>query len=192
MTCYGQLVDLMNIPTRTTPRLFLRPFGLSDAEALHRILSQPGVLLYFPNQTPPELGRVERMINFQLEHWQLHGFGWWAIEDKETSRFIGWSGLQFLPETDEVEIAYLLDRDSWGRGLATEAARSGLMFGFDQTGQDEIVGIVHPDNIGSKRVLEKLGLQFTDRKIYFGMDCMRYSLAAAEFQNQRKQQEENV
>lgn len=182
----------MDIPTRVTSRLYLRPFELSDSEVLYRILGQPGILLHFPNPSPPGLARVQRMINFQLDHWQKYGFGWWAIQEKETSRFIGWSGLQYLPETHEVEIAYLLDRDYWGRGLATEAARSGLRFGFDETGQNEIVGIVHPDNKGSIKVLEKLGMRFTDRREYFGMDCLRYSLEATDFQNHHRKQDKNV
>ncbi len=181
----------MNIPTRITPRLYLRPFELSDSEALHRIMGQPGVLQYFPNPSLPDLGRVQRLINFQLDHWQKHGYGWWAIQDKGTSGFIGWSGLQYLPDTDEVEIAYLLDRDYWGCGLATEAARSGIMFGFEKTGQEEIVGIVHPENGASIRVLEKLGMLFSARKVYFGMDCLRYSLWVADFLK-HGQQEENA
>jgi len=181
----------MIIPTVITPRLYLRPFELSDSEALHRIMGQPGVLRYFPNPSQPDLGRVQRLINFQLDHWQEHGFGWWAIQDKRTSAFIGWSGLQYLPDTDEVEIAYLLDRDYWGRGLATEAARSGIVFGFEKTGQEEIVGIVHPENGASIGVLEKLGMRFTVRKMYFGMDCLRYSLGVANFPI-HGQQEENA
>lgn len=173
----------MEIPTRYTSRLTLRPLKPSDAEALHRILGQPGILSFFPNPSPPELARVKRMIDFQLDHWQKNGHGWWAVQETQTSRFIGWSGLQYLPETDEVEIAYLLDREKWGFGLATEAAVSGLEYGFYETGQTEIVGIVHPDNRASKRVLEKLGMTFTERKPYFGMDCLRYSLNARDFKS---------
>lgn len=182
----------MNIPTVVTARLYLRPLDLSDSDALHQILGQPEVLLHFPNPYPPEKDRVQRMIYFQLDHWQKYGFGWWAVQDQKTSNFIGWSGLQYLPETDEVEIAYLLGRDYWGRGLATEAARSGLKFGFEKTNQSEIVGIVHPENIGSIKVLEKLGMRFTVRKEYFGMVCLRYSLVAADFQNRHGKHEKHT
>ena len=177
----------MAIPTRKTERLTLRSFTMSDANPLHHIMGQPDMMRYFPNSIPPELDRVERLINFQLGHWEKYGYGWWAIEEieeveeKVNGRFIGWAGLQFLPDTDEVEIAYMLDRDYWGHGLATEAANEGLRYGFEQLNVDEIVGIVHPENDASIRVIKKLGMTFDVRKPYFGMDCFRYALTAEKF-----------
>jgi ribosomal-protein-alanine N-acetyltransferase len=174
----------MVIPTRNSERLTLRPFVEADAVPLQRIMGQPDMLQYFPNSNPPEIDRVERLINYQLEHWEQYGYGWWAIEfveEKETRPFIGWAGLQYLPDTDEVEVAYMLGRDYWGRGLATEVAREALEYGFEQLKEHEIVGIVHPENIASIRVIEKLGMSFDIRKPYFGMDCFRYALTAEEF-----------
>jgi ribosomal-protein-alanine N-acetyltransferase len=175
----------MVIPIQNSERLTLRSFTGSDAIPLHRIMGQSQILRYFPNSTPPELDRVERLVNFQLEHWEQYGYGWWAIdviEEKEIGRFIGWAGLQFLPDTDEVEVAYMLERDYWGRGLATEAANEALRYGFDQLKVDEIVGIVHPENAASIRVIEKLGMVFDTRKPYFGMDCFRYVLTVDKFE----------
>jgi ribosomal-protein-alanine N-acetyltransferase len=174
----------MVIPIQNSERLTLRSFTGSDAIPLHRIMGQSQILRYFSNSTPPELDRVERLVYFQLEHWEQYGYGWWAIdvlEEKEIGRFIGWAGLQFLSDTDEVEVAYMLDRDYWGRGLATEAANEALRYGFDQLKVDEIVGIVHPENAASIRVIEKLGMVFDTRKPYFGMDCFRYVLTAEKY-----------
>ena len=177
----------MAIPTRKTERLTLRSFTGSDAILLHRIMGQPDMLRFFPNSTPPEVDRVERLVNFQLAHWEEYGYGWWAIEkvevveEKEKGHFIGWAGLQFLPDTDEVEVAYMLDKNYWGRGLATEAANEGLRYGFEQLKVNEIVGIVHPENAASIRVIEKMGMTFDVRKPYFGMDCFRYVLTAEKF-----------
>ena len=94
---------------------------------------------------------------------------------------IGWCGLQYLPNTDETEIAYLLDRAVWGQGLATEAARAALRFGFDTQNLDRIIAIVHPDNLGSQKVALKAGLAFVDRTRYFQMDCFRYALDAESY-----------
>jgi ribosomal-protein-alanine N-acetyltransferase len=177
---------IMVIPTHHSERLTLRSFTGSDAIPLHLIMDQPEMLRYFPNSKPPELDRVKRMISFQWEHWEKYGYGWWAMEvaeKKEKGRFIGWAGLQFLPDTDEVEVAYMLDRNFWGHGLATEAANEGLLFGFEQLKVDEIVGIVHPENAASIRVIEKLGMTYDLRKPYFGMDCFRYALTAAEYKS---------
>lgn len=164
----------MSTPVIKTPRLKLRPFSLDDAEDLHQILYTPGVLQYYPSSDPPDLDRVQKLVQRQIEHWKEHDFGWWAVEPLSDHGLIGWSGLQYLPETDEIEIGYLLSKDFWGKGLATESARAGIDYGFDQLGIAEIIGIVHPDHIASQRVLEKIGLKFQERSVYFGMDCFKY------------------
>jgi RimJ/RimL family protein N-acetyltransferase len=164
----------MSIPTVKTSRLVLRPFTVEDAIPLHQILSTPGVLQYYPRSDPPDLGRVKRLIQAQLDHWDEHGYGWWAVETESENTFIGWSGLQYLPETDEIEIGYLFSKPYWGKGLATESAKEGIEFGFNQLEIEVIVGIVHPENIASQRVLGKIGLEFQEKAKYFGMECFKY------------------
>ena len=145
-------------------------------------MEERDVLRYFPSPLPPPYERVQRLVQEQLDHWQEHGYGWWALETRPATAtpcshpgaFIGWAGLQYLPETDETEVGYLLGRAYWGHGLATEAARESVRFGFEDLGLPEIVGIVHPDNVASQRVLEKAGLSRVERTVYFNMDCYRY------------------
>jgi ribosomal-protein-alanine N-acetyltransferase len=167
---------VMNVPTISTARLTLRSFTLDDVDALYQILQVPGVLDYFPNSDSPDLNRVRKLIQRQLDHWQEHGYGWWAVVPNSDNQLIGWSGLQYLPETDEIEISYLLSKPFWGKGLATESAQAGLHFGFNTLGLETIVGIVHPEHIASQRVLEKIGLQFVRQAEYFGMQCYQYSI----------------
>jgi ribosomal-protein-alanine N-acetyltransferase len=162
------------IPTIETARLILRPFSAQDAQPLHKILWVKDMLRYFPSTNPPDIEGVQRMIARHLAHWDEHGYGWWAVQPRDESELIGWSGLTYLPETDETEIAYLLARPYWGQGLATEASQVGMEYGFNQLGLDTIIGITHPENLASQRVLEKLGLHFVERTRYFGMDCFRY------------------
>jgi RimJ/RimL family protein N-acetyltransferase len=174
----------MDIPTIKTDRLILRPFTENDAEELHCILAQEGVLRYFPTTDPPPLDRVQKLIAKQLEHWDKHGFGWWAVEPKSEGELIGWNGLQYLPETEEIEIGFLLSKPHWGQGFATEGAREGLKYGFETLGLETIVGIVHPENIASQGVLEKLGLTFNNEAEYFGMRVYRYVIDVAAFSSQ--------
>ncbi len=87
---------------------------------------------------------------------------------------MGWDGLEYLPELRETEVAYLLSRTVWGRGFATEAARAAVRFGFESCGLAQIVGLVHPQNTGSVRVLEKCGMTFADRVTLWGMEMRRY------------------
>ena len=85
----------------------------------------------------------------------------WAVGfHKEDSALIGWSGLSYLEDTGEVEIGYGLAKPYWGRGLASEAAAATIKYGFEQLGLPRIVAIASPDNITSRRVLEKLGMKF--------------------------------
>jgi ribosomal-protein-alanine N-acetyltransferase len=164
----------MSVPTIKTARLTLRPFTLQDAEPLYQILSIPGVLEYFPSSDAPDLERVKKLVQRQIDHWAEHDFGWWAVEPESNGELIGWSGLQYLPETDEIEIGYLLSKPYWGKGLATESATSGLDFGFNTLNILEIIGIVHPENFASQKVLEKIGLDFQEHTKYFGMECFKY------------------
>jgi RimJ/RimL family protein N-acetyltransferase len=170
----------MNIPTLRTPRLTLRPFVKDDRLPLHCILQEPDILCYFPTPAPPSLDRVEKIIERQLEHWEKHHLGWWAVAPLGQAELIGWNGLQFLPETGEVEVGYLLSHAWWGKGLATEGARAALDYGFRTLDLKQIIGLVHPDNLASQRVLEKAGLIFSNCAEYFGMHMLRYLIEKPE------------
>jgi ribosomal-protein-alanine N-acetyltransferase len=166
----------MEIPTITTSRLILRPFAEADVIAMHDILSGTDVLRYFPNPEPPSLQRVEQIITNQLSHWDQFSYGLWAITSHLTGQLMGRCGLQHLPDTNEVEIDFILDRQFWGQGFATEAGQAALKYGFETMGFSLIIGIAHVENQASQRVLEKLGLVLNSRATYFGMDCHKYAL----------------
>ena len=166
----------MNIPVVETAHTKLRPFNLEDVEVLFQIANQRDIFKYFPDPAPWTRQKTEKFIRSQLEHWERHGFGWWGVEVLERPELIGWNGLQYLPETDEVEVGYLISESFRGRGWTTEAAIASLKFGFEQLGIESIIAIVHPDNIASQCVALKSGLTFIDRNNYFGMDCYRYRI----------------
>lgn len=96
------------------------------------------------------------------EHFDHHGFGLWAVELRSSSEFVGYVGLwstnfeaHFTPA---IEVGWRLARNSWGAGLATEAARAALADGFDRIGIEEIVSFTAAINLSSRRVMEKLGM----------------------------------
>lgn len=175
----------MNLPTIATQHLFLRQFVESDTDTLHQVFNEDDILKYFPNPAPPAREKIAKLIQAQINHWKEHGYGWWAVEPLGDQRLIGWAGLQYLPDTDETEVAYMLSKSFWGRGLATEAAIASLEFGFGSFPFESIVGITHPDNLASQRVLEKSGLIFTLRTEYFGMDCFRFIIKREDFDASR-------
>ena len=169
----------MTIPTLTTERLTLQPFKPSDAPVMHRILNGKDVLKYFPGNQSLSLEQVQNMIDRILRHWDEHHYGLWAVKLPEHPEIVGRCGLQYLAEADgvEVEVDFILDRPFWGQGIATEAGKASLNFGFDMLGLNEITGLVHPENVASQRVLEKIGMTFDKEAEYFGMVVRRYVLA---------------
>jgi ribosomal-protein-alanine N-acetyltransferase len=166
----------ISIPTLLTNNLTLRPIHPTDAASLYRIYNTDGVLQYFPNTTPPPLEKVDRFVARQLAHWEEYGYGNWAVTTHDSSEIIGWAGLQFLPETSETEVGYLLDKAHWGKGYATEAARASLEFGFKNFNFLEIIALVEPDNIASLKVAAKCGLVAVERKVYWGVEMVRHVL----------------
>jgi ribosomal-protein-alanine N-acetyltransferase len=179
----------MQIPSIKTERLVLRAFEPSDAEPLYQILSEEGVLRYFPNPAPPPREKMDKFISNQLEQWEQHGYAWWAVTLPSGSELLGWCGLQFLPETGETEVGYLLGKPWWGKGYATEAAYASLSFAFnDLSTFDQIIALVHPDNQASIRVIEKIGMHFLDHAQYFGMAMQRYRVTKEQFTNDHIQE----
>jgi RimJ/RimL family protein N-acetyltransferase len=166
----------MNIPSLQTPHLLLRAWCPEDADVWCDILHEDGVLRYFPSETPPSPEKAEAYITHHLGHWAARGYGHWAIVTPEDGRVVGWNGLEYLPDLDETEVAYLLSKRVWGHGYATEAARAAIQFGFETAGLDKIIGLVHPDNIASISVLEKCGLRFVDRIALWGLELSRYQI----------------
>ena len=164
----------MKIATVTTEHLNLRPFTTADAATMHQIINGKDVLQYFPGNQSVTREQVQGMIKRINAGWQEKEYGLWAVELRSTNTLLGRCGLQYIAETDEVEIDFILDRNYWGRGFATEAGKASLQFGFNTLQLPMIVGIVHPENIASQRVLEKIGLQFVEETEYFGMACLKF------------------
>jgi ribosomal-protein-alanine N-acetyltransferase len=163
------------IPTLQTNHLTLRSLQPTDAEVLHRIYQSEGVLRYFPNPTPPPLQSVHRFITAQQAHWEKYGYGNWGILPEGEREIIGWAGLQFLPELNETEVGFLLDRPFWGKSYATAAALASLCFGFEHFNLDHIIALVHPDNFASRRVIEKCGMIYVETLQLWGIDLMRHT-----------------
>lgn len=172
----------MKIPSIKTQRLILRPFTELDTEPLYHILTHDNVLQYFPISSPPSKEWVGSFIDKQLAQWEKYGYAWWAVTLSTDPDLLGWCGLQFLPETGETEVGYLFGKPWWGKGYATEAAYASLGFAFTDLDMEQIIALVHPDNRGSIRVIEKIGMNFVDATQYFGMDVLRYRITKINFE----------
>jgi RimJ/RimL family protein N-acetyltransferase len=110
------------------------------------------------------------------------GLGFWAIEERDGGRVAGAVILKPLGDTEEIEVGYHLARDSWGRGIATEAAAGALRHGFTTVGLDRIVAVVNPDNSRSLRVITKLGMRHEGRRHHYGFELEYFALGRDEWQ----------
>jgi ribosomal-protein-alanine N-acetyltransferase len=145
-----------------TERLILRHLLPDDLEGLFTLYSDPEVRRYFPEGTlnhEETRDELEWFLNGHPTHPEL---GLWATIHKETGSFIGRCGL--LPWTidgcPEVEVAYMLARDFWGRGLGTEAAQAILEYGFVNLGLARLICLIDRENQASIRVATKIGMTF--------------------------------
>jgi RimJ/RimL family protein N-acetyltransferase len=151
-----------------TCRLCLRVFELADLDVLAKINSDPEVMRHTGNGNTVSREETEKRLHAYLEHWRQHGFGLRAAIHKSDYRFVGFCGLQFVAGTQEIEIGFRLARQYWGQGLATEAARAVLRHGLQVLGLRRIIGLAHPANRASQRVLEKNGLKLEKNAYYYG------------------------
>lgn len=172
----------MNIPDIETARLRFRRFTPDDLDDLAQIFSDPEVVKFFGNGQPPAKSEtLEHLNNFIGRYWEQQGFGRWALIHKEDDRLIGYCGMRLLNGT-QPELTYVLAREYWGKGLATEAARACLRYGFEELKLGEIVAVTRPKNVASQHVMEKLGMKYEKRELFYGIDCVYYSIAREDFQ----------
>lgn len=167
----------MKIPPSYSFNCFnMRGFTSSDAVEVRSILSDPEVTRYMPFKPAPSLERVQKIIQDHIDHWAKFRYGWWALESKPEGRLIGWCGLEYLPELDETEVGYLLAKSAWGKGIASLAVKASLDFAFKSAGLNKVIGLVHPENTASVRVLEKNGMRKIDDVNLWGMQLARYQV----------------
>ena len=128
--------------------------------------------------------RAEAAFDVQLlrQHWLDHGFGHWAVEEKESGRFVGRAGLKrhdnWPLDPENTEVGYLFDREVWGKGYATEAARAAIRYALRELYRPEVISIARPENAASRRVMEKAGLTYAGATVWEarGIDVVWYSI----------------
>lgn len=167
------------MPLIETGRLNLRMFRPDDLDDLAALLNDPDVMRYVGSGQPITREESALALESIIRHWHTHGFGRWAILDKETSDFIGFGGLRSL--LGRAEVVYHLARAYWGQGLATEMARASLRFGFEELGFQQIVAIAKPENTASIHVMDKLGMRYEMHTTYYGIDVVQYVIGRNEF-----------
>ena len=160
-----------------TERLIIRPFKEEDIEASYIMNLDEQVSKYTGDGGVVSREEIERRIRENVfGDYEKHGFGRLAVELKAENKFIGFTGLKYLEDLDEVDLGYRLMSQYWGKGLATESAIASLDLGFNALGLNRIIAMVLPDNKASIRVLEKLKFKYEKDIIEDGEKAQLYAI----------------
>lgn len=143
-----------------TERLLLRQWKPSDNKPFSQMCSDENVMKYFPARLSE--AESDSVIKRCKNHIDEHGWGFWAIEEKRSGDFIGFTGLNYppydLPFSPCIEIGWRLAYSAWGNGYATEAAYACLDFAFKQLKADRVVAFSTVKNIRSQNVMRRIGM----------------------------------
>ncbi|MBT8274016.1 MAG: GNAT family N-acetyltransferase [Bacteroidia bacterium] len=144
-----------------TERLIIREITLDDAEFMLQLHSNPLVQQYTGEPVVESISEMkERIEEHNIKDYINIGYGRWAVIMKSSNAFTGWCGLKYLDEFDKIDLGYRFLPEFWGKGIATEAGRAVIKYGFEQLGLEQIIAIAFPKNHASIRVMQKVGMTF--------------------------------
>ena len=164
-----------------TERLILRRFEDEDAKAIHALRSDANFMRFI--KTPETRRQAQNWMHMVSKYWETKNFGFWAIVLKENKQVIGWNGTWTLAETGEPEIGFAVARKFAGKGLATEAAGAALRFSFENRLANRTVALSYPENMASRRVMEKIGMRFVEQRYFdsYGKTLAYYRITKEEY-----------
>jgi ribosomal-protein-alanine N-acetyltransferase len=165
-----------------TARLRMRPYTMDDIDGLHRLWTTPEARKYLWDDIIISREQAASVVAESIELFGTHGFGQCAVFPKDHESLIGFCGFRLFGEPPEVEILYGLVPQCWGHGLATEAARAMLRFGFEQCGWQRVYAGADPPNAASIRVMERCGMRFGKRVEINGLEAVYYEVTREAFQ----------
>jgi RimJ/RimL family protein N-acetyltransferase len=167
--------------TLRTQRLVLRMFREDDFEQYAMMMADADVARYLSDGRPLSRADAWRQLAYVLGHWQLRGYGLWAVEEAETRRLAGRIGFLDPEGWPGFELGWTLAREFWGRGYATEGARRALEFAFDEMGREHVISLIRPDNLPSLRVAARLGEKLERSVELFGSEALVYGISRADW-----------
>ena len=177
----------MLMQTLRTERLHLRMFREEDFEEYAAIVADAEVMRYLGEGKPLSRGDAWRQMAFVLGHWQLRGYGLWAVEETSTGRLAGRIGFLYPEGWPDFELGWTLAREFWGRGYATEGARRALRYAFDEMGREHVISLIRPDNVPSVRVAERLGERLEGSVELFGSEALIYGITREDWLAARRE-----
>ncbi len=160
-----------------TERLRLRLFTLADEQIMFELNSDPEIIKYAEATPARDLQEArQRLEQGPLADYEKYGYGRFAVELKETGKVIGFCGIKYLPELDLPEVGYRYLKEYWGRGIGTEAARVCVDFARDDLKIKKLVALIVPENTGSIKIAEKLGMSKGPLIHVYDVDAIQYEM----------------
>lgn len=166
-----------------TERLLVRKFTPEDLDALIELRSDDEVTKYLGGRRLQNPEAIAKRLQFYLNCYAKFGFGMCALVWKETGEMFGWSGLQPLDDTTEIEVGYGMIKNFWGMGIGYECARAWIRYGFEKANLERIVAVASPENTGSWRIMEKCGMRYEKTETHYGMECVFYAISKNEWKS---------
>ena len=158
---YSDLKIFTKIPDLKTERLVLRKITKSDLLDVYEYASDPEVSRFLLWRPHPDLSYTSQYLKLVLRNYKKQNFFDWAIALGDSNKMIGTCGFtSFDIQNNCAEIGYVLNRKYWGRGIAVEAAKKVIDFGFNALNLQRIEVNFMPSNASSRRVAEKCGMHF--------------------------------
>ena len=151
-----------------TRRLVCERLRMEHLPEISPLLSDRRVAEWlWPHGGPTEQDLIEGTQQKE-EHWERYGFGVWLVRDHGTGEPIGWGGMQWtnVADLNEVEVAWAIKPERWGQGLATEMAQAAISSAFGPLGLQELIAFTLPDNVASRRVMEKTGFVYDSEIVH--------------------------
>jgi ribosomal-protein-alanine N-acetyltransferase len=164
-----------------TERLKMRKLTRSDLSWLIEMRTRPEVSKYLGGTKLQNPSSISERLDFYIACYAKFGFGTCAMLWKETGEPIGFSGLQPLEDSGEIEVGYSLQPEYWRMGLGYECAMGWLDHGFNKLGLQRIVAIAVPENVGSWKIMEKCGMHYENEHEHYGMRVVYYAIERSEF-----------
>ena len=160
-----------------TERLTHRAKTEADAAAFYALNSNSDVMKFTGDVGFESEEQAAQAIR-DYPDFERYGFGRWGCYLKATGQLIGFSGLKYLPDLDEVDLGYRFFPEFWGQGIATESALACVEFAFRSLELTSVIGLVLPEDVASIRVLEKSGFQADGEIEPDGMRVLRFRVTA--------------
>jgi len=164
-----------------TERLILRPFRQADIDAYAELCADPSVMKFL-NAAGVPISRADawRQMSMYLGHWELRGFGTWAVEERASGDLVGRVGLHYPEGWPDRELGWTIAHRFWGKGYASEAARASIAHAFEALEWSHLVSLIHPDNHRSARLAERLGYHIAGTAEVVGLTLTMYRLDRTE------------